>query len=365
MNQNIDSRLNTFFIITILAGIFLGWINKNSMQYVECKSENVRIPKGGLLFVIIFGIADIVYARDIPLLAILSGRRLYGEFDGLPVIHSLVVNAAIFYSSYFFYLFLESKIKIRLIQSLIPLVYLLLLFLKGATIMCLCSFVILAISKTSIYKKIFNIKTVFYVVFVTLLIAYLNGGMTNLRSQRAWNDSSLIMAVGQINDKWPTWLPTQFAWVYSYLTSPLANLNLNVIKPLAKYSVSGFVVSFLPLIISKNLFPNFGKLTENYLMYTPVLNACTGFIEASAAAGILGVYLFAILMFTFMYIISRHIRKNRRGVNSVYYSLMCTIMIFMFFYNTFRDASTSLIIYFILLDMKLSNVKFTFNRRII
>lgn len=361
MNQNIDAGLNSFFIISIIVGIILGRLNKEIYVYTENKEADIHPPIGGIVFIIIFGIADIIYAGDIPLFAIISGRRLYGEFNGLPVVHSLVVNASIFYSAYFFYIYLEKKNRKSFILACVPLIYLLLLFLKGATIMCLLTFLNLFLAKKRLHKKIFNSKNILIVVISGILIAYLNGGLTNLRSQRAWNDSSLIMSVGEINEKWPIWLPKQFAWLYSYVTSPLANLNLNIINPPRVYSSAHFLLAFIPIIISKNLFPQYGKLVDEYRLHTPVLNACTGFIDAATAAGIIGIYCFTSLLFLLLFIISRYIKKrsktrNKEGVSNVYYAVMCTLIVFMFFYNTFRDASTSLLLLFIIFDF--SRVKF-------
>ena len=356
LNYNTAPALNLFFLITIVISLFLGLQNRHVLKYTHIENT-AHVPLAGLYFVAIVGVLDIIYAGDIPLFAIISGRRSYGEFNGLPLLHSILVNASIFYSAYFFYIYLETKRRKRLYQSFIPLIFLMLMFLKGATVMCLFNFLNLSLAKASENRRILDWKKMIAITMIGCIIIYINGGLTNLRSHYQWNDSHLILSVGKINSNWPAWLPEQFAWVYSYITSPLANLNLNIMhhSP-SSNSAAVFVVSLIPLIISKNLFPNFGLAVEQRRLHTVVLNACTGFIDAVMAGGIFGIYLFAAILFLFFFIVIKYINKfsanrHRQGFCTVYYSLLCMLIVFMFFYNTFRDAATSLVVFFILGDL--------------
>lgn len=369
MNYATAPALNLFFLITIIISLFLGMKNRHILKYTHTEDTD-HVPLAGLCFVAIAGVLDIIYAGDIPLFAIISGRRSYGEFNGLPLFHSILVNASIFYSAYFFYIFLETRQKKRLCQSFIPLIFLMLMFLKGAAVMCLFNFLNLSLAKASKNKKVLDWKKMTVIIMIGCIIIYINGGLTNLRSHYQWNDSHLILSVGKINSNWPAWLPEQFAWVYSYITSPLANLNLNIThySP-SPNSAAVFAVSLIPLIVSKNLFPDFGIAAEGHRLHTVVLNACTGFIDAVMAGGIAGIYLFAAILFLLLLLIIKYIdkfsvRRRRQGFCSVYYSLLCMLIVFMFFYNTFRDAATSLVVFFILGDLSRIRVRKICNPRL-
>ena len=348
--------LSSIAVSFILGTIFRGWFNYNAYKDYLLINRNHSVT----ILIWIMAIADFVYSRDVPLISILARKTQYTDFAGLPIVHTLLENLIIFYSAYLFYLFLESKNKGLLIETLSILSILLLLFHKGALTFCIFSIVNLGVAKVkSVYGKL-KPKTIVIIILLVFFVLYANGGLTNLRSGVSWNNSAFPIAIGKINAKWPKWLPIQFSWAYTYIITPLGNLNLNITKFVPKKSVFGLILTIVPDYIVKRIFPGYQIKKGSALLYTPILNACTGFIESVENYGIGGMWYFFFAI-TIIMIILISIRGNERyQFRSVYFSLLSMMMVVLFFYNTFSTAATSFLPLFILLEPYLSRVRFVF-----
>lgn len=348
----------SFFLISIILSFVLGTIFRKAFVYVPLDGCEVDRNHSVTIIIWLMAIANFAYSRDIPLFSILLGRTSYSDFAGLPLVHTILENMVIFYSAYLFYLFLETKNKNLLIETLSLLLILLLLFHKGALSFCIFSILNLAIAKAkSVYGRLKG-KTIVWIVIAVLLLIYINGGLTNLRSGASWNNDSFPRGVGRINDKWPKWLPIQFSWAYTYIVTPVGNLNLNITKLIPKGSVLGLVLTIVPDFIVKRIFPSYQIKTGTALLYTPVLNACTGFIESVENFGAGGMWYYFIAA-TFVILFFIWLRGNDR-YRSVYFSILSMMIAFLFFYNTFNSAATSFLPWFILLEPMVSRVKFTY-----
>lgn len=354
----------SFFVISIIVSFILGTVFRNAFKYTSLEEDAVISRNHTVTILIwIMAIADFAYEKDVPLISILMGRSTYSDFAGLPLVHTVLENMVIFYSAYLFYLFLETKEKKLLIETLSILLILLLLFHKGALSFCIFSIINLGVAKAkSVYGRLRG-KTIVWIVIAVLLLIYINGGLSNLRSGVSWNNVAFPTAVGRINGKWPRWLPIQFSWVYTYIITPIGNLNLNITKFIPKKSVFGLILTIVPDFIVKRIFPSFQVQTGSALLYTPVLNACTGFIESVENYGAGGMWYYFIAA-TFIILFFIWIRGNDR-YSSVYFSILSMMIAFLFFYNTFNTAATSFLPWFILLAPIVSRVRFTYKGKVL
>lgn len=352
----------SFFLMSIIVSLILGVIFRDRFVY----SNLIRVPNRNKAFtyiILIGGMADFIYSRDIPLISIIGGWSSYTDFSGIPLIHTLLENSIIFYSAYLFYLFLELRDKKILKEMLEILSILLLMFHKGALMFCLFMIINLAVAKAINEGHVLNIKHIILFICIVILLAYINGGLTNLRSGFSWNNQSLPRGVSRINSKWPSWLPLQFSWAYTYIVSPLANLNYNLIRGNNTHSVGMLVASIIPDAFVKRLLPNFQLSESSVYLITPVLNACTGFIESVAAYGRFGLWFFYI-SFTIIMLIVVYFRCNiNQNCAPVYLSLLCMMTVFLFFYNTLRTAATSFIPLMIILSPIFSRFKFVISKK--
>lgn len=350
----LDVSVIFFFVMSIFICLIVGIKNRHFFEYTSLQNE--ERPKHNLVYVIlVIGIIEFIYSKDIPLISILMGRSLYGDFRGIPIVHTLLENMICFYSTYMFYLYIEVKKRAYLLKAMLPVGVLLLMFHKGAISFCLFTMFVIGMAKARTkYKKLFNIKNIIIVNLLIICLIYINGGLTNIRSGVSWNDLMLAKNVGRINDKWPKWIPMQFGWAYTYLISPLSNLNYNIYLGVKKH-FSGGIIAIMPDYLTKRLFS--GIIVDSPKLYSPVLNACTGFIEAVISLGTFGLW-FYFFSFMFIVVFLLHFRASyNENYRVVVMALLCMMTVILFFYNTLRAAATSFIPFFILVFPLLKKVK--------
>lgn len=357
----LDPVTRTFFLTTIIISIVLGFVLRKDFKYSELDIKPERSSYFTLL-IIIMAIADCIYSNEIPLFDIISGKTAYGDFPGIPLIHTILVDSILFYSVYLFYLYLETKDRKILVETIIILLIPLLLFQKGLIIFSLFSLFNLGIAKAiKVYGKM-KPKYIVLIILGIFLILYINGGLTNVRSGVGWNNESFPTSLCGLNNKWPRWLPVQFGWTYAYVVSPLANLNYNI-STINNTNWPILLVSTTPDILAKRISPISYANSKRKLLITPVLNACTGFIESVRGGGRFGLWYYFII-FTLVMLLVFVVRcKGKKIYSSAYLSIICMMTVFNFFYNTLVESATALLPWFILLSPYLSKKKivFTFN----
>lgn len=360
--KELDDSLKLFLIISVIVSLCLGYIYRNRFVY---KSENtnfdIKTKFTGTIAIYIMAVIEFVYQKGVPLYSVIVGETVYGEMKGVPIMHTILINAILFYSPYLFYRFLESNNRAYLAQSLSVMFISLLMFSKG--ILAFNAFIIinLAVAKTNKKYHFVTRKNVTIAIIVVLILLYLNGGLTNLRSGMQWGDVLLVKGVCHINDKWPSWIPFHYGWAYTYIVSPLANLSLNLSKYKASTDLGELIISVLPQLLVKRVF-DLGDFTEGILLYTPILNACTGFIESVIAYGYIGLWFYYIYFFGIVLIIMRISEKSNKSLPTLNYSIVSMMVVVLFFYNTLKTSATALLPFVILLYPKISRIKIVYNR---
>lgn len=177
---------------------------------------------------------------------------------------------------------------------------------------------------------------------------YIFGGLGNVRHGYEWNNSWFIEYLGKYNNKYPAWLPKQFMWAYSYIVSPLSNLNLNVLKDYSEYNIWGYLVTFLPDFISKRLFPAFYHV-EPVLMVS-YFTATAAFGKAFLWGGYAGIFVFYLFV-----VLGQLILLNVINIKVQYkmplIGVMNGIVAFMFFTHTISYSAISFIAVYPLLSL--------------
>ena len=352
-NDPLRLDLHFFLIGSVVISFILGKTYQNRFKYSELNNKDNIVHKKTLTLAIVFlSISEFVYSRDIPLISILIGRSSYGDFMGLPMIHSLLENMIIFYSSYLFYLFLESRRKDILKEIIVNISMLLLMFHKGAVIFCLFIMINLFVAKIRLHKSILTPKRGVALTVIVLLIIYINGGMANLLTGNSWGDSEFITRIGGLSN-WPSFIPIQFSWGYVYATSPLANLNLMLERYSEVTIGSRYYVSLLPVFFSKRLFPNLVVIADDeFILKVSALNACTGYAPQCVTGGIVGIWIFFFVLVGLMLLVSKLVIRRNVREKSAFWGVMSLQMAFMFFYNTITTAALSwLLIYIVLFSI--------------
>lgn len=337
LNESLDSTLLGFFLISCSITLLLGFVFRKFFRYRNL-TEIPKISSVGTVTIVIVSFLEFIYAKQLPLISIIMGHSSYGDFIGIPLIHTLLANFNIFYSSYLFYLYLETDDKNTLKKIIIQVSMFLLMFQKGSAIISMFVFINLWIAKLRHENKL-NIKNITGAVVAILAIIYINGCLANVRNGATWNDNSLAYSVNRISF-WPTIIPGQFVWMYAYVTTPLGNLNHLLSLNSGSVNINQVLGTIIPVTILKPLFPTWQVSVNLDDLSVQAMNACTGLVNGLLAAGIVGIYLFWILITIIVTALLLYI--NRKSNASMHlYALLSMMMTFLFFYDTFTTAITA------------------------
>ena len=189
---------------------------------------------------------------------------------------------------------------------------------------------------------------------------YCYGAIGNVRDGYKWNDNSHIERLGMYTN-FPKFIPKQFMWTYSYLTTPLANLNYNVELNNNMNRFDGAVSELLPFAISKRIFDNKLFEKEPKILRT-YFNAVTGWCNMYMYYGIIGMYMlfaYMILLTVDMLMLRKRnveVNKNKRNYTS---AILCVVYVFMFFYNTLSYVGIALAFWMCFASLLFTNRKNT------
>ena len=293
--EPIDGRLLSFLIISITISILLGLFFRKDLKFKKLEKNPHKKSTMTKLFVLFF-IIEFIYSRKIPLLEVLAGTT-YGnvEFKYIPILHMLINSFGIIYSFYLSYLFFSFKEKRLLFENLIVMSIYVLCVTRQNILICVLIFMNIGIASMFEKKKsLKQIITIFIIAIVSgMILLYAFGIMGNMRYGELyeWNDSSMICTLGKLNENYPEFLPKEYFWGYTYLVSPLSNLNYNIKNNVPINEFDKFVLQFIPDFIST-------KFT-NYSIYPtlPVssLTVCTEYITPYLTYGMSGIVIFYIV----------------------------------------------------------------------
>lgn len=337
---SLSGEISSFIIIMIITSLIIGYKKRRIFRfdYISKNPHNSYLITFVLLFLYII---NFIYGKSIPLLVVLKGNSLASSnFKALPLFF-IVSGISMLYCYYLFYLFLIFKKKSLLMELFIINSMFILLYQRQYIMFLLVGYVLLFLSyffgKTKkISKRIIVVLFVFCIGFVGL---YFFGIMGNMR-YGIWdkNDSSMIVELGKINQKYPSWLPKEYAWSYIYLVSPLANFQHNYILSSDSLNILGMLHELLPNYFSKYL----SLPTSDNLLLVDGLTVCTAYSSSLRYFGILGPYIvFSIEVLLLLLVINMYretVYKTPVLIGLSYFFLMS------FFDNPIVFDNTSLMI---------------------
>ena len=187
-------------------------------------------------------------------------------------------------------------------------------------------------------KRIFRIKNVILFFISMLFILCFFGILGNLREGAKWNDSSYIQYAGRFNSNYPLWLPKPLMWGYSYLITPLNNLNYNMQIDNVNIDITNYIVSLTPDFIVKRIF-------EDVPIQKPQLQvshftALAGFSDFYLNGGVLGLYLLFFYQIV-LFLLIRFYVGNRGQVIVPILAIMEMLVLFQAFTNIYYYSAAS------------------------
>lgn len=365
--RELDGGLLAFLIFSILFSFALGYIFRKKLEYKPYSKEiNLKKIKYILYALILYICVEMIYERNIPVLNVVFKGVSYNErgYVGIPYIHSLVTAFMIFYSFYCSYMWVSKKQKIFLVSLIVIVLYFVVLLQRQYILICFLSFInFVYLQKKYDLKREFKNKKIKIInlglAVAVLILLFLFGTLGNMRYGKSWswNDSSMINAVAQKNERYPALMPNEFFWTYAYIVTPLANLNNNVIMQSNSIKTDNKNIAafeFLSDSITKKFF-NYQRKTP--LLEVRSLNACTCFVGINNSLGIAGMYLmFFVQMACACIVVKVSYKRNNEllmlNVTGLLYFLMLS-----FFENTFVFPTTAYILLFSIIASFKFNLK--------
>lgn len=349
--------LLVFFVLSIVISLVLGVIFKDFFRFNFLE----EYPDRGCMItltIVVAGFIEYLYCGQIPLASILMGTQSYTSFTGIPTFHTIYSTFASFYAQYLFYLYICFPKKKSILMEYITIITVAFFFQFNRGQILINIFISLSMFIASIRGKI-KPKHVIGLILLTIIILYVFGGLGNMRHGYGWNDSRYIELLGKYN-KYPSWLPKQFMWAYSYITSPMANLNYNVKLQYTKISIVGTVVSYVPDFISKRFFQSYFDLDT--LLVVSYFTGTPAFGKAYLWGGYCGiVLLYCFILFGQIVLLSLFNIQDKYKMPMI--GIMCAIVAFTFFTHTISYSAISFtIVYPILTYFGDSYIKITKTR---
>jgi hypothetical protein len=345
LNAPLSPDLLIFFFVTILISAILAVLHelrapRRPPQQFVSRNRSVFV-RWLFTFAIALGfIADFAYQRKIPLV---SGG--YAGYDvtqdvqatvGIPGVHVAVIVFAIFYSLVLADRYGDTRDRSFILQFVVIQAFLLLNNSRGYLAFCIAGALMITIAYRSRRAKPRRTRTIVTGLAVAYLLILGIGIFGNIRTGLSWSDSTYITRIGLYGDTFPAFLDDQIKWFYTYITSPLANLNYNLTYFASDGSLSSSLVSFLPDMFGKYVVAN--NLDVGYQV--TYLNATTGYMVPFGLGGGIGAmylnYAIQIVVLEVGAALMRHL-----NVAYILYCAAGSIVIVVFvFYNSYSNSAT-------------------------
>lgn len=252
--------LFTTIVISFLCGFWVykrGVIKPRLLEKVRIKSLVIW----SLFFYLLLFVEAFVQGGT-PLMSYVNGSLniSYKEF-GLPVVHVLVVNGFSCVILYAFYSYVSVKnnairgkhLRLKLVLLIaVDMFAFILMFNRGAL---LANFAGIFLMMLAVSKKVWLL--ILKLTAIGLVILFTFGYMGNMRFGKDRMDA--ILKIGGITNEFRrSAIPSEFAWAYLYISTPLANTQNTINK---NRGVSGdsedleklITYEFTPEIISKRI----------------------------------------------------------------------------------------------------------------
>lgn len=330
--EPLDPRLTAFFLATIALSLVLGFYFGRQLKRITLAYHPPRFP-GVCAAVMLLGYAaDFLYAGFVPLIAALTGsERTYKDFEGISVFHTLLLTFSLFFGAYMCYCFLHEKRRLCKWRyaAYIALVALMFLLLYNRASLMFLFFAFFVIFLASCRK----IRAVHLLccAAAALLLLFLFGVLGNMRHGSAWNDTSYLMAVAEIDAAdVPAALPKPFLWAYVYIVTPLGNLNNLVLHYAPTRQSAGVIVCLIPDALGTRLLSDISSISLPLVISN--LTVLSGFGPMYYFGGFLGMLTEFAYMTLLNCFCTRLSLERARYIDSVG-ALCCTVTAFLFFDN--------------------------------
>ena len=304
---SLSPAMATFFLIIIFCSIVFAVIYHKlfltKLDFSPIKNSKPSWPF--IIFSYMVLVAEILYCKQVPIIATLRNEMMaYQEF-GIPTISFLN-------TTFVFFIALLASIKAiygdkkyiipNLIIYALCLMRFVLLYSRGSLALCLLMIVLTFISKRKI-TLILVISTI--IILIVGLVVF--NALGNIRLGYAWNDSREFLRIAKVSKNYA--FLKNVIWPLVYLDSPIGNLLYYESTASIEYSVGGLFSQLLPDFLSKRIFASY-----NYVLERPIyaLNVSSMFAGCFKYFGYPGMFFSYAELVILIFVVSGICAKNNK-----------------------------------------------------
>lgn len=342
--SEIYPRLSYSLLLFLATTFILHFFSSKAWNRMrQSQAEKITMPQINPMlvtaFIYLLWTADFVYEGGIPVLKVLLNLPYDYRLFGVPSLHVFTVTFASFYTVYLFHLFLKTKQRKMLILCSINLFAAILIFSRSMLFFNLvsCVFVYLLSLEKIPYKKIALASPA--VILLFYFFGVVGTKRVSFESQVSY-DPNLFLDNGRATTQFrESSIPKEFFWPYFYISSPLANLQVNIttyyVRPITTTRV-------LEYINNELLFESFSKRVNKLLgvdrekenVIKDPFNVSTVYSRSYSYLGWVGMTITALVIVLIPILYLKLIRDN--PYSSIAVAILCTTYLFLSYDNTIR-----------------------------
>jgi hypothetical protein len=289
----LQPSLVSFLLFTCVICICLACAIGTIEDTRQHRYESLEVHMAVFLVLTGLFLAECVYSGGVPLLSAVAGGDLDYQTFGIPTLNVAFIGFSLFYSVYWFDLYLLRFGKIYLALSFLAASTSILIVHRGGVIITIVAAIFVYLQRRGLERKL--------IISFSAIAAAVLWGFGLLGDIRTHNLSgeTLILEIGKASDKFlESNIPTELFWPYLYISSPLSNLQINVSDRVATDKPALYLaLELLPDFVSKRLVPEDAVPATEPLLVTEQLTVSTMYARPFLLMGWLGVFL------SFMYFV--------------------------------------------------------------
>lgn len=328
-----------FFALTFMLFIYAG--NKfGKMKFLNLNHTDSHKYLIDIIFwlIILLGFINVMFMGYLP---VLDHSHDYREF-GMPVVDTVFNTFSIFFSVFFFQIYLENKKKRFLIYILFIVIIQILLFRRSTIIWIITSSSFLFL----LYKRnlilLILIAAFFCIPFLSYFFGFYGNERSNLTKSFVLNDlgaSDVFINSGISHNHYMTYL---------YVSSPLANLQKNINESVGFFNKRDvkdfFFYSLTPVSLTIRLEKPLKLTSPVCNLITPELIVGSLFMVSFYTMGWPGMIIMLLFLFVFI-VLCLSLIKKWSTFNLTTYSLLATTVSLLIFSNFLNRLDVILMLF--------------------
>ncbi len=358
-----------FLIATMIAHFVLSrWWARNKLAESKPTEASVH-PKLNPWLVTIFlyvcWSADFIHEGGIPLVKMILNKPYDYRAFGVPSLHVFTVTISSFYCIYLFHFFLITKNRTLLFLYVVNMASAILIYSRAILCINLASslFLYFLCLEKIPYKKL--LLSVPMMVILLYLFGVTGTVRVSFEAKTDYDRNSFLdngRATTQFRN---SSIPKEFFWPYIYISSPVANLQVNIntypVQPITIQRVLLYINNeWLFESLSKRINRIVGVEREKENIIKDPFNASTVYCRSFSYLGWIGIIAMGMFVLVLPYVYIKLTISNPYQTISV--AILCTIYLLLAFDNTIRFMGLGFqLVYplvFPLVENRLSKLKF-------